>query len=174
MSNPNSEVLQFVVEWYDPQPQLKRSFLLKYFVEKHMVEMVDLKLKRVFLKKSACPPEVAASDLYMGAKVLIFSRELDIVDYGDEYTSRKLCNQTQPSMVLLTAKCYNYWGRFIDSISADLLIKSMRTLYVSDPAAEELCDVMNLNQRKRADLVAGACLLISIHGEDGVSRLSQK
>ena len=37
--------LQFVVEWYDPLPQLKKQFLMKYFVEDHMIEMFDVKAK---------------------------------------------------------------------------------------------------------------------------------
>ena len=47
MSHLSNEVWQFVVEWYDPLPQMKKKYILKYFVEKHMVEMIDIKNKKV-------------------------------------------------------------------------------------------------------------------------------
>ena len=48
--------LQFVVEWYDPQPQLKKQFLLKYSVEENMVEMIDIKHRVFFLLFSLYTP----------------------------------------------------------------------------------------------------------------------
>lgn len=48
----------FVVEYYDPLPRLKRQYLLRYWgIEgaqggNGFVEMVDIKSKKLFLKKS--------------------------------------------------------------------------------------------------------------------------
>lgn len=48
----------FIVEYYDPLPRLKRQYLLRYWgVEgaqggNGFVEMVDIKSKKLFLKKS--------------------------------------------------------------------------------------------------------------------------
>jgi hypothetical protein len=44
MAARNDESLLFVVEWYDPSPMMKKKYLLKYFVDQHMVEMVDVKV----------------------------------------------------------------------------------------------------------------------------------
>jgi hypothetical protein len=174
MSLVSNEVWQFVVEWYDPMPQLKKNYLLKYFVEKHMVEMVDLKSHKVFLKKSPCPPEVSASDLFIGSKILIYSRELDIVDYGDSTTRELLGTQLQPSFAILMPKSAQYWGRFIDKISSVLLVKSVRSVHLTDDAAEDICEVLDLNHRKRQDLVQGGCLLVSVHGDDAVRVLAAR
>ena len=40
MAKINDESFLFVVEWFDPMPQLKRKYLLKYFPDQHMVEMI--------------------------------------------------------------------------------------------------------------------------------------
>ena len=41
--------LQFVVEWFDPLPQLKKQFLLKYFVNENMAELYDIKNRVCFV-----------------------------------------------------------------------------------------------------------------------------
>ena len=51
MASTRDEALLFVVEWFDPLPRLKRKYLLKLLVEQMQVEMVDLKSKKMFLKK---------------------------------------------------------------------------------------------------------------------------
>jgi hypothetical protein len=50
--------------------------------------MYDKKMNRVFLKRIEAPT-VKLSDFYLGAKVTIFSRCLNIVEYGDIATQRK-------------------------------------------------------------------------------------
>jgi hypothetical protein len=96
MSKNNDEIMLFIVEWFDPMPQLKRQYIFKYFVADHAAEMVDVKSKKLFLKKSACPPEMIKEELVIGGKILFYSRELDIVDYGDGKTRDKLNYQMQP------------------------------------------------------------------------------
>jgi nucleoside-diphosphate kinase len=173
MATVSTEIWQFIVEWYDPVPQLKKQFLLKYFIENHMVEMIDLKNKKIFLKKCPCPPEIASSDLFLGSKILLFSRELEIVDYGDQFTRTKLQMQLQPSLVILTTKIANFWGRVVDKILSGgrLQIKCLRTIYLSDSSAEDVCDSLQINQRKRGELTEGPCLLVTIQGEDGIREL---
>ncbi len=55
----------FVVEYYDPLPMTKKKYLLKYFIDSHSVEMVDIQKKKLFLKKSPCPPEVSGEYMYV-------------------------------------------------------------------------------------------------------------
>ena len=70
MAARNDEAWLFVVEWYDPMPRLKKMYLLKYFVQQHQVEMVDVKSKKMFLKKSPCTVEITKEDFAVGKKVL--------------------------------------------------------------------------------------------------------
>jgi nucleoside-diphosphate kinase len=69
MAARDDEAWLFVAEWFDPMPRLKRMYLLKYFVQQHQVEMVDVKSKKMFLKKSACPAEITPEDFAVGKKV---------------------------------------------------------------------------------------------------------
>eukprot|EP01035_Chromulina_nebulosa_P018213 gene18213-23878_t len=83
MSEKIDESWLFIVEWYDPLPQLKKTYLLKYYVDSHMVEMVDVRNKKLFLKKSPLTKDISPSEFFVGGKVLLYSRELDIVDYEE-------------------------------------------------------------------------------------------
>ena len=71
MAARDDEAWLFVVEWFDPMPRLKRMYILKYFVQQHQVEMVDVKSKKMFLKKSPCPADIVIDDFGVGKKVLI-------------------------------------------------------------------------------------------------------
>lgn len=106
MTTKQSVDLLFVVEYFDPAPQLKKKFLLKYFPESHAVEMVDVKTKKMFLKKSPCPQEVTLADFVLGAKVFLYSRELEIIDYGDGATRQRLHHQLQKCCALITSGTY--------------------------------------------------------------------
>jgi nucleoside-diphosphate kinase len=103
MAVAKDESWLFVAEWYDPMPQLKKKYLMKYFPKQHQVELVDLKSRKLFLKKSPCTPELSPAEFFVGGRVLVFSRELDIVDYGDESTRQKLSYQAQQAALLLSA-----------------------------------------------------------------------
>lgn len=82
MADRNDEVWLFIAEWFDPLPQLKKKYLLKYYLNQNAVEMIDVKTKKMFLKKSPCPNTVTRDDFFLSSRILLYSRELDIVDYG--------------------------------------------------------------------------------------------
>lgn len=103
MATVKDESWLFVAEWYDPMPQMKKKYLLKYFPKQHQAELIDLKSRKLFLKKSPCPSELSTSDFYVGGRVLLYAREFDIIDFGDETTRSKLSFQAQQSALLLSA-----------------------------------------------------------------------
>ncbi len=113
MASAKIEILQFIVEWYDPMPQLRRKYLLKFYVEPHLVEMFDIVNKKVFLKKSNCPPEITSKDFYINGKLIIFSRELEIIDFADNYTKQKLAHQLQPTVLIISSGVYLQWGKIL-------------------------------------------------------------
>ena len=171
MSARNDETWLFVVEWFDPMPRLKRVYLLKFFVQQNQVEMVDVKSKKLFLKKSPCPPEVSKEDFAVGRKIILFSRELEIVDYGDGATREKLQHQSQPSLLILTSGTYLEWGKIIDSLSDNFTINNMKSVTFPQDLAANVCQVLGENSRKGDALTNGVCLAIMLSGEDGVNSL---
>eukprot|EP01041_Mallomonas_annulata_P006073 gene6073-12256_t len=168
MTSATIETWQFMVEWFDPQPQLKRKYLLKYFVEPHQVEMVDLKSKKLFLKKSNCPPEITVSDFFLGNKINLLARDLEIVDYGDSFTRQKLQHQTQRSIVILTPDSYHNWGKVVDAMINRLNLVKLRMIHMSENQAEGVCQILAVNLRRIGPLARGLCLVLYLHGEDGI------
>ena len=54
----------------------------------------DIKNKRTFLKR--CPYDSIQPDmLYLGAKIVVYSRQLTIVDFADTYTRNRLQKKTE-------------------------------------------------------------------------------
>lgn len=45
------------------------QYLLKYFVDTNEAEMVELKTRRLFLKRSPCPSHLTVRDFAIGSKV---------------------------------------------------------------------------------------------------------
>ena len=96
-------VLSFLVDYYDPQPQLVRRYELRYFSTQHMVEMRDLKANRMFLRKSPAPPHVSASDLVIGARVVIYGRTLTLVDFANQRTRELLKGDAEKGALAVRA-----------------------------------------------------------------------
>ena len=116
MSQKESDNFLFIVEYFDPLPQIKKKYLLKYFVDSHSVEMIDIQKKKLFLKKSPCPPEVSASDFFIGGRVFLYSRELVIVEYGDGSTRRRLHKANTKCMAVVSSDVYQDWGVIISAL----------------------------------------------------------
>lgn len=51
MSN-NDDRYVFVVEWYDSAASLVRTYNLTYYAKDRTIEMFDLKIRKMFLKKT--------------------------------------------------------------------------------------------------------------------------
>lgn len=84
----------FVLEYYDEQADLTRQYQASYFGFDDTIEIFDVKLKRVFLKRTTVP-NVTLENFYIGAKVTIFSRLMTVVEFGDDYTYNRFGNFSQ-------------------------------------------------------------------------------
>lgn len=50
--------------------------------------MFDLKNKKIFLKKTQYP-SVQLKDIFIGAILNVYSRQLKVIDYADQFTKSK-------------------------------------------------------------------------------------
>jgi nucleoside-diphosphate kinase len=171
MAARNDESLLFVVEWFDPSPMMKKKYLLKYFVDQHMVEMVDVSTRKMFLRKSACPKEISSMDFFIGSKISIYSRELEVVDYGDSRTKEKLHAQVQHCVVVLPPSAYNSWGSSIETLNADMLLIRAKSVLLSASQADKVCNIMGISPRNSADLSSGVSVALVFHGSDGFDKV---
>lgn len=49
----------------------------------------DVKNQRIFLRKTKYD-DIHQEDLFVGNRVNVFSRQLNLIDYGDQFTANKL------------------------------------------------------------------------------------
>jgi nucleoside-diphosphate kinase len=173
MAAQNDDSLLFIVEWFDPMPQLKRKYLLKFFADQKMVEMIDIKTKKIFLKKSPCPSDISRDDFYIGGKVLMYSRELDIIDYGDLKTKDKLQFQTQQCIAILPASSYRNWGVIVHELSQKFNISKLKTVFLSSATADTICKLLETSPRKSSLFSEGVSLVMVLNSEDGFNRLDE-
>lgn len=172
MAARTDDSVLFVAEWYDPLPQMKKRYLLKYFTEQHMAEMIDLKSRKVFLKKSVCPDTLSKDDFYVGSKILLYSRELEIVDFGDLKTKDRFQHQIQKMVVLLPNSSYTGWGKLVDELThADMSLVQAKTIIFSPNIADKIIAIVEENPRKGVELSEGVTLALLLHAEDGYSRV---
>lgn len=173
MAARNDDSLLFVVEWFDPLPMMKKQYLLKFFVDQHMVEMVDVKSRKMFLRKSPCPNELTRADFFVGSKILLYSRELEIVDYGDVKTKEQLHTQVQQVVAILPPSAYNNWGKAIQKLNDDLAITKVKSVIMSPNFADRVCNILNLSPRTSGDLSNGMSLVVVLQGENGYNKGEQ-
>ncbi|XP_031678154.1 nucleoside diphosphate kinase homolog 7 isoform X6 [Oncorhynchus kisutch] len=83
------ERFAFLAEWYDPSAALLRRYQLLFYPKDGSVEMFDVKNQRTFLRRTKYD-ELHQEDLFVGNRVNVFSRQLDLIGYGDQYTGNKL------------------------------------------------------------------------------------
>jgi len=173
MAAKSDEGWLFVAEWFDPMPQMKRQYLLKYFADVKMAEMVDVKSKKMFLKKSKVPPELTSADFFVGGKVVLYSRELTIVDYGDSKTRKLLEVQSQKSLVLIPSNSYTSWGNIVDEILQRFNLVGLQTISLQSDIADEVIRTVDENDNLVPILSKNVCLLLVVHGQNGVDALGK-
>lgn len=152
------EKYTFKVEWLDQQASLKRYYLLQYYVMTgtNEVELFDIKNRRVFLRR--CPfPSMKLSDLFLGAKVTVYARQMTMVDYGDSHTRRLLGNTNEISFGLIPPAQFTSTGKILSAVNAaGLQIGKLKMVQLSAADAAE--------QLGTADLAAGPCVPFTLVG----------
>lgn len=119
--------LCFIAEWFDPEPQVIRKFLFK-FDDKQYVEMKELN-KGCFLKRTLAN-HISSGDLFVGATVQLLSRDLKLVDYGDDYTKQTLQGEMEKSILVVNRNPVSE----VEAIIADL---ESRQLTIVDVLSSE-------------------------------------
>lgn len=95
----------FEVEWYDQQADVIRKYRLFFFPLTNSIEMWDKKTQCVFLKRIEAP-SLKLSQLYVGAKVSIYSRLLTVKEYGDIATAAKQTGQRENTFAMIKPCSY--------------------------------------------------------------------
>jgi len=111
----SEERFVFVVDWYDQPADLIRKYQLVYFTADNSIEMYDIKNRRIFLKRCQYP-SLSLSEIYIGAIITVYSRQLKVVEYGDEFTRKRFEKKRETTFAMIKPDCYNQMGKIIDAV----------------------------------------------------------
>ena len=137
MAADTDERYAFVAEWYDPNAAFIRRYQLLFYAADNTVEMFDLKNRRLFLKRSKCP-NLRFSDLFLGAVVNVHSRQLTIVDFGDEFTTRKLRSKKEKTFGLIKPDCLGKMGEILRRVNKEgFILTQLKMVHLSQKEVAE-------------------------------------
>ena len=115
MATLGEQKYTFETDWYDQQADLIRKYRVIYFPVTSSIEMYDVKMNRIFLKKQQIP-SIQLDDFFIGSQVTILSRVLKVTDYGDVHTRRHFEGSRQRTFAMIKPDCYLQMGKIIDCV----------------------------------------------------------
>ncbi|KAL8594761.1 hypothetical protein ACOMHN_047479 [Nucella lapillus] len=134
----DDERFSFIVEWYEELSARVRQFQFFYFSNSKAVEMFDVKNRKLFLRTSVKDTTLGLSDLYVGNSVNICHRLLNIVDYGDDFTRRRLSSKKERTLGLIKPDAVEKLGQVLDKIQQKgFLISRLRMCRLNRDQAME-------------------------------------
>ncbi|OWF55446.1 nucleoside diphosphate kinase 7-like [Mizuhopecten yessoensis] len=163
----------FIAEWYDIHAALKRRYQFMYYVKDKTVEMFDVKNQRVFLKRTKME-DLRLEDLYIKNTLNVFSRQLTFVDYGDEFTRRRLANKKERTLGLIKPDAVPKMGQVLDVLFKNgFLVANMKMCQLS---RHEAMEFYKEHQGKThfdtllTYITSGPVIAIELMGSDCVSQ----
>lgn len=157
MSQPR---FSFLVEYFDQQASLTRTYTFSYYTENNTIEMYDVKTKRCFLKRCAYP-SLTLKEVFVGATITVYSRSLKVVDYGDEYTRGHFTMGAGEFMIGINEVGLSTAGRIIERItSKELRIQKLRMVDVPS-------DIARRNQLGRR------CVILVLRGSGAAEKINE-
>ncbi|XP_021942838.1 nucleoside diphosphate kinase 7 isoform X3 [Zootermopsis nevadensis] len=115
MSDVDNSRYSFNVEWNDIEASVMRTFILFYYKVDGTIELYDTKYRRLFLRRTKCDG-ITLSDLYIGATVNIFSRQMKVTGFSDEYTHLHLGIVKQRTFAMLKPDIVDKMGQVLKLI----------------------------------------------------------
>lgn len=139
----------------------------------------DIKNKRVFLRRCAFP-SVSLEDLFIGAKVTVYARQMTLIEYGDSHTKELLGNTNEiafglvpPASLRSIGKVGHAVERYVQlSVRCGLTRRGMLQILAAVHDARlqvSQLRMVQLNERDAeavgsVDLAAGSCVPLQLVG----------
>lgn len=126
----------FIAEWLDPQSGLLWKYQLFFYPDTSEVEMFDIKNRRHFLRKVRSE-DVKLEQLYIGATVTIYSRQLKIVEYGDTFTQSSLTCTTERTLAMIKPDATRHLGKLLNVVlNSGFLVSQLKICQLTRQDAE--------------------------------------
>ena len=130
--------LGFIVDWLDPHAGIIFKYQLMFFTADSSIEMYDIKNRRIFLKKVVYP-SVKEKDLYIGSTITVYSRQLKVVDFADEYTKNTITQTQQMAFVAVKPSALPNLGKIVNAmLKSDFVIAKMKMASIPAAAAQHM------------------------------------
>ncbi|XP_077440168.1 nucleoside diphosphate kinase homolog 7 isoform X2 [Vanacampus margaritifer] len=162
----------FLTDWYDPTASLLRRYQLFFYPHDHSVEMFDVKNQRIFLRRTKYE-ELHPRDLFVGNRVNVFSRQLNIIDYGDQYTASKLGSKKERTLALLMPDAVSKVGDVLEMVTqANLMVTNAKMTHL---AWSQAADFYVEHQSKPSfnslvqQVSSGPVIALELVGDEAVS-----
>jgi len=124
----------FTVVYFDPNASLEKVYQLMYYTVDNTLEMFDVKNRRTFLKRTDYP-SVKLRDLYIGAIVTVYARQLKIVDYADEFTASQLEKSAEMCCLVIRPKQARHFGKILTELHENgIMLHALRMLQLGSAA----------------------------------------
>lgn len=128
----------FIVEWYDELAALIRRYQFMYYPRDRSVEMFDMKQNRQFLKRTKSEA-ITPDKLYIGSTIDFLSRQINFVDYGDEFTRRRLSCKKERTLGMIKPDAMSKVGPILDAIyDSGLMITKLKMCQLNRNEAFQL------------------------------------
>ena len=111
----SQEKLCFLVCWKDKVSDSVRNFQLNFYPSDNSVDMYDMRMKKMFLKKTTTD-QVSQADLYIGNTITLYSRVLNILDFGDEVTRNNCAQEHESTFALIKPGSMDQMGSILTDI----------------------------------------------------------
>uniref|UniRef100_A0A3P8XTR1 Nucleoside diphosphate kinase homolog 7 n=1 Tax=Esox lucius TaxID=8010 RepID=A0A3P8XTR1_ESOLU len=132
----NEERFAFLAEWFDPSAALLRRYQLLFYPKDGSVEMFDVKNQRTFLRRTKYD-ELHQEHLFVGNRVNVFSRQLNLIGYGDQYTANKLGSKKERTLAMIKPDAVCKLGDILQMIyDANLIVTKAKMTKLTREAAD--------------------------------------
>jgi len=121
----------FIAEWLDPGTGYLWKYQLFFFAETNEVEMTDIKNNRMFLKRIRYDG-VTLPQLYLGNTIMVYSRQLKITEYGDDFTRSRLEAKAERTLAMIKPDAIQHMGKIVHAVQkAGFTIGALRMCQLS-------------------------------------------
>ncbi|KAL0233770.1 hypothetical protein PCE1_002276 [Barthelona sp. PCE] len=153
----------FLTRHYDERAALYRQYVLNFFLEDNSVELFDMKSKKLFLRRTQYP-KLQQNALFIGNRVNIYGRQLEIMDFGDQAT-RRLFATTDCGALIVLPHAYHSLPELINRIGQQLQMIDIFSFECNDEIVKELLsDQTPRNLQTRMEVFRGHCHCVVVKG----------
>ena len=135
--------------------------------------MRDLQTRRVFLKKTKIPPTLKESDFFLGADVLLLSRDLKLIEYADPQTKKLLEDTDERTTVCVLPIAFGSLGDIVTMVenAGYTLVDLKSTCFRDDMGAQAAAELLHVDP---SELIRPQPLVaISFRGKNSVAAINE-